>query len=197
MNNRTTFSPEVKQALELLRNLDWANLQAGADMRAQAVVIVRAIPFLADWYEKSEELRRNLKGAVRLRRRRRLGILRHVTGPLLGLPFLEPPVYPSTSAPEWRLKPLWDELELALIYGRTCDGIWRPAKDELNFDEARAFLEMRSGTLYRLTCKGLVPGVIRRELRKNGVKNDGSRSYMRGLRFRTLELVYWSRSSSW
>jgi hypothetical protein len=181
------FSPQMDRAMEALKQLDYENRRAGADVRAEAFQIVKGIPLLEMSLEQSDDLSNELPGAARLRRRRRLGILRNTEGWRRGLPFFEPLVFASTSSPEWRIRALWDELELMVLYGRREDRRWRPSRDELTFDEVRALLEMRAGTLYRLTSKEQIPGLIRRHLR------DGSGSYTAELRFSTVELMSWSK----
>ena len=73
-----------------------------------------------------------------------------------------------------------------VVAGRFEHGIWRPAKDEITFDEARAIAMMKAGTLYRLTSKGLVPGLIRRSL------GPDSRSHLSELRFRAVDYMRWA-----
>jgi hypothetical protein len=148
--------------------------------------IAKEKPDLRRWLEESDRLSRELPGSSRLRRRRRLGILRWTEGPSLGLPYFEPLMYPTSSAPEPRAKPLKDELEYLVIAGRNEEGRWRPVKDELTFDEARAIAMMKAGTLYRLTSKQLVPGLIRRQLTAE------SEVFTAELRFATLDYLKWA-----
>lgn len=181
------FSPLSSRALEQLAELDRNNRSAGADLRMEAYRIVKDQPDLRRWLEESDRLAQELRGSRRLRRRRRLGILRWTEGPLRGLPYFEPLVYPTSFGPEYRVKPLMDELEYIIIPGRIEDGRWRPAKDELIFDEARAIAMMKAGTLYRLTCReGAVPGCIRRRL------DNDKRSHTTELRFDTVEFMGWA-----
>jgi len=72
-----------------------------------------------------------------------------------------------------------------MVGGYFEDGIWRPSKDEITFDELRALVDMKAGTLYRLTCKERVPGLIRRNL-------GNSASHTRDLRFLTTDVMRWS-----
>jgi hypothetical protein len=66
------------------------------------------------------------------------------------------------------------------------EGLARPSKDELKFDEARAIAMMKAGTLYRLTWReGAVPGCIRRRL------DNDKRSRTTELRFDTVEFMGW------
>jgi hypothetical protein len=149
--------------------------------------IVKDKSDLGSWLEESDRLSRELPGSARLRRRRRLGILRWTEGPSLGLPYFEPLVHPTPFAPEKRVLPLLDELDYMIIAGRIESGRWRPSKDELTFDEARAIAMMKAGTLYRLTGReAAVPGRIRRR-----VDND-RRSHTTELRFDTVEFMGWA-----
>jgi hypothetical protein len=172
--------------MEALAKLDWANLKAGADVRAEAYRITEEYPPLQSLIKAGDELVEKLPGSKRLRKRRRLGIFRHLSGSLGAFPFFQPPVYPTKSAPEPRIKYLRDELEYYVIPGFYEHGIWRPLKDELTFDDVRALAMMKAGTLYRLTSKHLVPGLISRELGDSG-------SSTREVRFRTLELMRWGK----
>jgi len=145
-------------------------------------------PSLRKWIEESDQLVLELRGAKRLRPRRRKGILRHTLGPMRGLPHFDPPMHPTKFGPEPRSKPLWDELEWIVIPGRVENGVWRPAKDELTFDEARALAMMKAGTFYRHTSKkGRVPGKIHRRLDEEGT------SHTSGLRFDTVEFMTWRK----
>jgi hypothetical protein len=172
--------------LEQLAELDRNNRSEGADVRMDAYRIVKDKPDLRRWLEESDRLSRELPGAARLRRRRRLGILRWTEGPSLGLPYFEPLVHPTAFAPEKRVLPLLDELDYVIIGGRIENGRWRPSMDELKFDEARAIAMMKAGTLYRLTWrKGAVPGCIRRRL------DNDKRSRTSELRFDTVEFMGW------
>lgn len=180
------FSPKFNRVMEALAELDRSNRRAGADVRIEAYRLTEDWPHLRHWLENSDRLVDELPGSRRLRVRRRRGILRHMDGPERGLPFFEPLMYPTSSAPEPRAKPLKDELEYLVIPGRNDAGRWRPVKDELTFDEARAIAMMKAGTLYRLTWReGAVPGCIRRRL-------DDKRSHTAELRFDTEELVGWA-----
>jgi hypothetical protein len=179
------FSSAERRALEALAELDRRNRRAGADVRLEAYRITEGLPRLRQWLEESDRLVDDLPGAKRLCLRRRRGILRHLEGSLRGMPYFEPPMYPSTFAPEPRLAFLLDEMDSVVVAGRFEDRIWRPAKDEITFDEARALAMMRAGTLYRLTSKRLVPGLIRRGL------GPDSRSHTGALRFASREFVRW------
>jgi hypothetical protein len=153
----------------------------------EAYRIVQDKPDLRRWLEESDRLAQELPGSRRLRRRRRLGILRWTEGALRGLPYFEPLVYPTSFAPDYRVKPLLDELEYIIIPGRIEGGRWRPAKDELTFDEARAIAMMKAGTLYRLTWReGVVPGRIRRKL------DNDEPSHTTELRFDSVEFCGWA-----
>ena len=107
------------------------------------------------------------------------------TGSLRGMPFFDPPMYPTKFAPEPRLRFLKDELETVVLGGYFEDGIWRPSKDEITFDELRALADMKAGTLYRLTCKRLVLGLIRRGFGDSG-------AHTAELRFLTIEVMRWA-----
>jgi len=115
------------RALEQLAELDHNNRRAGADVRMDAYRIVKDKPDLRRWLEESDRLAQELPGSRRLRRRRRLGILRWIEGPSLGLPYFEPLFYPTPFAPEKRVLPLLDELDYVIIAGRIEDGRWRPS----------------------------------------------------------------------
>lgn len=172
--------------MEQLAALDWKNRRPGADLRPEAHQITRNSPELRVWLEESDRLALELPGKERLRRRRRLGILRHREGSRRGFPFFEPPFYPTKFAPEPREMLLKDELEVMVMPGRRDGMRWLPAKEELNFDEARAIASMKAGTLYRLSSKQLVPGMIRRSLGTDGRSKTGE------LRFRTAEFMEWA-----
>jgi hypothetical protein len=179
------FSPAERRALEALAELDRKNRRAGADVRFEAYRITEDLPRLRDWLEESDRLVDELPGAKRLRRRRRRGILRHTDGSLRGMPYFEPPMYPTTFAPEPRLGYLRDEMEALVIPGRYENAVWRPAKDEITFDEARAIAMMKAGTLYRLTSKRRAPGLIRRGL------GPDSESHTAELRFLSVDYMRW------
>jgi len=179
------FSLAEDRAMAGLMRLDHENRRAGADVRMESYRITAELPSLRKRIEESDRLALELPGAKRLRRRRRLGILRHTLGPMCGLPYFDPPMYPTTFASEPRSKPLWDELELIVIPGRLENGVWRPAKDELTSDEARALVMMRAGTFYRHTSKRHVPGIICRRL------DAHAGSHASELRFDTVEFMSW------
>jgi hypothetical protein len=103
------------------------------------------------------------------------------------MPYFEPPVHPTAFTPVPRLAFLKDEMETLLIGGRIESGIWRPAKDEITFDEARAIAMLKAGTLYRLTSKRLVPGLIIRSC-----DTDSRKSHTTELRFRSEEYMRWA-----
>jgi len=180
-----TFSPAEKRALEALAELDRTNRRAGADLRMEAYRITENLPRLRNWLVESDRLVEEISGSKRLRARRRRGILRHIEGSLRGMPFFDPPMYPTAFAPEPRLRFLKDEMETLVIGGRREDGIWRASRDEITFDELRALADMTAGTLYRLTCKRLVPGLIRRGF-------GGSGAHTAELRFLTIEVMRWA-----
>jgi hypothetical protein len=179
------FSPAEKRALEVLAELDRKNRRAGADVRLEAYRITEGLPRLRHWLEESDRLVDELRGAKRLRRRRRRGILRHTEGSLRGMPYFEPAMYPTTFAPKPRIGYLKDEMDTVVIAGRFENAIWRPAKDEITFDEARAIAMMKAGTLYRLTSKRRVPGMIRRCFGPN------SEAHTAELRFFSVEFMRW------
>jgi len=171
--------------MEALANLDRDNRRAGANLQAEAHRIIEDFPPMVAWLADSDRLVDELRGSTRLRARRRRGILRHGEGSLHGMPFFDPPMHPTKSAPEPRVRYLKDELEALIVPGRFENRIWRPTKDELTFDEARALADMKAGTLYRLTSKRLVPGLIRRSLGTN------SESHTRELRFSSVDYMRW------
>src|SRR5688500_10524737 len=175
-----------KRALEALADVDWMNRRAGADVRLETYRLTEGLPRLRYWLEESDRLMDELPGAKRLRRRRRRGILRHIEGSLRGMPYFEPPVHATVFAPVPRIGYLRDEMETLVIPGRFEDGAWRPAKDEITSDEARAIAMMKAGTLYRLTSKRLVPGLIVRSF------GGDSQSHTAELRFLSREYMRWS-----
>ena len=181
------FSPAEKRALEALAELDRTNRRAGADLRMEAYRITDGLPLLRDWLAESDRLVDQLPGSKRLRRRRRRGILRETEGSERGRPYFDPPTYPTRFGPEPRVHFLKDELDTIVIAGRIEGGRWRPAKDELTFDEMRALAGMKAGTLYRLTWrkdKDAVPGRIWRQ-------DKDERSHAMDLRFDTMEALGW------
>ena len=180
------FSPKFNRVLEALGELDRSNRRAGADLRIEAYRAAENWPQLRTWLADSDRLVDELSGSRRLKARRRRGILRHTDGPDLGLPFFQPLMYFTYAAPSPEAKPLKDELEYLVIAGRHEEGRWRPIKDELTFDEARAIAMMKAGTLYRLTSKQLVPGLIRRQL------DAESEVFTAELRFATVEYMKWA-----
>jgi hypothetical protein len=182
---RFTFSPSEQRALEKLEQLDQKNWHAGADVRLEAYRITEGLPRLRDWLEESDQFVDELPGAKRLRRRRRRGILRHTNGTLKGMPYFEPLLRPTAFSPEPRLYHLKDELEAIVLAGRREGGVWLPAKDEITFDEARAIAMMKAGTLYRLTSKRRVPGMIRRGFGPNSETRTAE------LRFLSRDFMQW------
>ncbi len=180
-----TFSQAEERALEALADLDRRNRHAGADLRLEAYRITEGLCRLRDWLAASDRLADEMPGSKRLRKRRRRGILREIEGSERGRPNFDPPMHATTFAPEPRAHFLKDELETIVIAGRREDGHWRPAKDEVTFDEARGLAAMKAGTLYRLTSKELVPGLIRRMLGE-----DGS-SHTTELRFDSTVFIRW------
>jgi hypothetical protein len=183
---RFTFSPSEQRALEKLAELDRKSRHVGANVSEEAYRIVEGLPRLRDWLERSDRLVESLSGAKRLRQRRRRGVLRYLDGSLKGMPLFEPLLCPTAFSPEPRVLHLKDELDAIVVPGRRVDRVWMPAKDEITFDEARAIAMMKAGTLYRLTSKGLVPGMIRRGLGLN------STSHTTELRFLGHEYVRWA-----
>jgi len=182
------FSRAEEKAMEALAELDRKNRRAGANVQMEAYRITEGLPRLRHWLAESDRLVDELPGSKRLRRRRRRGILRQTEGLEQGRPVFDPPTYPTAFGPEPRAYFLKDELDLIVIAGRYEKGRWRPAKDELMFDEARALAGMKSGTLYRLTWrkdKDAVPGRIR-------PLDDDEHSRSKTVRFDTLEFLGWS-----
>jgi hypothetical protein len=171
--------------LEALAELDRRNRHEGADLRNEAYRIVESLPRLCHWLEQSDQLVDELPGAKRLRRRRRRGILRHTEGSLKGMPYFEPLLLPTAFSPEPRVGYLKDELEAIVLLGRRKGGLWLPAKEEITFEEARAIAMMKAGTLYRLTSKGSLPGMIRRAFGPN------PESHTTELRFRSDAFMGW------
>ena len=182
---RFTFSPAEQRALEKLAELDRKNRHTGVDVRVDAYGITEGLARLRDWLEKSDRLVEELPGAKRLRRRRRRGILRHLDGSLKGMPFFEPLLCPTTFSPEPRVGYLKDELDTMVLPGRREGALWLPAKEEITFDEVRAIAMMKAGTLYRLTSKRRVPGMIRRGFGPN------SESHTAELRFLSRDFMRW------
>jgi hypothetical protein len=181
------FSRAEEKAMESLAELDRKNRRAGADLRMEAYRITEGLPRLRDWLAESDRLVDELPGSKRLRRRRRRGILRETEGLERGRPYFDPPTYPTRFGPEPRVMFLKDELDTIVIAGGIEDGRWRPAKDELTFDEVRALAGMKAGTLYRLTWrkdKDAVPGRIWR-------LDQNERSHTMELRFDTMETMGW------
>ena len=184
-DSAVAFSLAEQRSLHALAELDWKNRRASADMRFEAYRLTEGLPRLRHWLEESDRLVDELSGAKRLRRRRRRGILRHTEGPLRGMPLFEPPLHATAYAPEPRIGYLKDEMEALVIPGRFEDAIWRPARDEITFDEARAIAMMKAGTLYRLTSKRRVPGLIVRSLAPD------SESHTAELRFLSRDYMRW------
>jgi hypothetical protein len=179
------FTPPEQRALEALADLDRRNRHDGADVRTEAYRITEGLPRLRRWLEQSDRLVDELPGAKRLRGRRRRGILRHTEGSLKGMPYFEPPLLPTAFSPEPRVGHLKDELEAIVLPGRRKGGLWLPAKEEITFEEARAIAMMKAGTLYRLTSKGGLPGMIRRAFGPN------SEAHTTELRFRSDAFMGW------
>lgn len=173
-----------------LQQLTLTKREAGADMRSVADVIATH-PFLKRWLERSDALVDELGGSKRLKARRRRGVLRHLDGPLRGVPFVQPPlnIYRSSDSPEPRAFALWDELEWLVIPGRFDDLGWRPTKDEINFDEARAWLGVKAATLYYHTWKRDIPGQKWRSARQNPDRS------LREIRFDTESFHGWAAVS--
>jgi hypothetical protein len=173
-----------------LRELALISGESGADMRPAAKAIATH-SFLRRWLDRSDVLVDELPAPVRLKRRRRYGILRHLDGPLRGLPFFEPPIglYRTGESPNPRVFPLWDELEWVVLPGRIDELGWRPAKDEINVDEVRAWARMKSATLYHHTWKRDVPGQKWRPLAGDPDSN------LRDVRFDVEALRGWALMS--
>jgi hypothetical protein len=179
------MAPHIERALSHLASLDLRNLRPGADLRLEAERIVKGIPTLEEWLAASEEFVVRLDGAKRLCRRRRRGILRQRSVPGIGFPHFSPQLIPTARSPEPRLFYLRDELEIYQIQGRYETARWRPVREMLTFDDVRALADLPSGTLYRLTSKGSVPGMMNHQL------SDGSR--MNETRFDCLAIMNWGR----
>jgi hypothetical protein len=172
--------------LSALHELAFMNRQSGGDLRTAAKAVATHA-FLVRWLDRSDALVDEWPGPARLKARRRRGILRHLDGPLRGLPFFQPPLglYRTSESPEPRAFPLWDELEILVLPGRIDESGWRPTKDEITFDEARAWVGMKAATLYYHTSQRNVPGQMWRSL---GADPD---SNLRELRFETRQLRAW------
>ena len=142
---------------------------------------------------ESDRLVEELSGSIRLWQRRRRGVLRHISGPDIGFPFFRPDLdhYRNREAPEPRIFKLADELEWVVVPGRTDANKWRPIKDELTFDEARAIAGMKAGTLYAHTAGRKVPGQICRQLGEELDKTT------HGLRFWTEKFMAWALIVVW
>jgi hypothetical protein len=185
------LDPELVRQIRLLAQLDFTHRVAGADLRNEAMRIATN-PDLRDWLRQSDELVERLKGSVRLRKRRRRGILRNTIEPDLGLPSFMPPldVNRTKDSPDPVIVPLLDELEWAVVSARLQNGIHVPTKPELTFDDARAFAGLRASVLYDLTQQRLVPGQIFRQ------RGDDGDSNIRELRFRSGEFAAWAESAA-
>jgi len=173
-----TSDPVFVSQLQALRELALVNRESGVDLRPAATATATH-SFLRRWLERSDALVDELHAPSRLKARRRRGVLRHLDGPQRGLPFFPPPlpIYRTSDSPHPRIFPLWDELEWLALPGCTDEFGWRPTKDEINIDEARAWAGMKSATLYHHTWKRDVPGQKWRPLR------DDAESNLREVRF--------------
>ena|GEM_PF-2505680 len=177
-----------EQELRILEEIASSDEAFGANLtrRAYGRITDRR---LRDQLLESDKLVDTLRGAKRLRERRRRGILRHTKGPDRGLPFFRPLLdrYRTRDAPEPRIFALKDELEYLVISGRGVGQDWRPVKDELTFDEARAIAGMKAGTLYAHTAERTkVPGQLCRPLGDDLDRN------VHELRFKTEEFMKWA-----
>jgi hypothetical protein len=183
------LDPELIRQMQMLAQLDFTHRIAGANLRTEAMRIATN-PDLRDWLQHSDELAETLKGSVRLRKRRRRGILRNTMEPDLGLPFFMPPLDLNTTkdSPDPVIVPLLDELEWAVVSARLQNGIHVPTKPELTFDDARALAGLRASVLYDLSRQRVVPGQIFRQRGEDGDSN------IQELRFRSSEFAAWAES---
>lgn len=182
---------EYDRIMAVLREIDRKHRHPGADMRFETYRLGEGRAWLRDLLDESDRAVAELRGSERLRACRRWGTPRHagdVDRLLRGAPYFEPSLafHRTESSPEPRIFFLIEELEYLVIGGRPDDELrWRPSRDELTFDEARAIAQMRAGTLYRHTSKGNVPGLIRRHLT--------DLSHTTELRFLTDEFMRWRK----
>ena len=185
-----TNDPAFVSQLQALQELALVSRESGADLRPAATAIATH-SFLRRWLYRSDALVDELTAPLRLKGRRRRGILRHIDGALRGLPFFQPPLvlYRTHDSPQPRIFPLWDELEWIVLPGRMDQLGWRPAKDEINFDEARAWTGMKSATLYHHTWKRDVPGQTWRAL------GGDAESNLREVRFQVEAFRRWTMIS--
>src|ERR1700741_2917986 len=104
---------ELDEQLRQLYLLELSNLRDGADVRREAYAIARR-PELQLRLEQSDELVETAPGHVRLRTKRRRGILRHLTNEpdLATLPLFPPPPPILPKSGEWR------DVQLGLHLGR-------------------------------------------------------------------------------
>ncbi len=184
--NRNYFGDLLR--LEIIADSDHA---FGADLRDQAYGSITD-PRMRLWLRQSDELVDKLRGPKRLKKRRRRGILRHLQGSDLGLPFFLPSLEPycNRDAPDPRIYALRDELEYVVIPGKGAGNEWRPVKQELSFDEARAIVGMKASTLYSHTWRGKVPGQLCRPLGDDYDRN------LHELRFKTEAFMNWAMDVS-
>jgi len=158
--------PEIDEQVGRLYHLELENLRDGADIRREAYAIARR-PELRLRLEQSDELVDTLAGHVRLRSKRRRGILRHLSNEpdLAGLPFFLPPVPPMPKGAEWEgvrldlhLGRLIDEAEHVWITIFYTDYGWRPTSKILNSIQMRAVLAIKAASFYELNRNTRIPG---------------------------------------
>jgi hypothetical protein len=175
------------EELRELRDVAFSDERHGADLRLQAAACVRT-PVMRLRLAESDRLMAGMPGAARLRKRRRLGIPRHLSGPDRAFSIFQPDLeqYRTREAPEPRVFKHKDEFEWVVIPGGPGPSGWRPVKDELTFDEARAIAGIKAGTLYAYTAAREVPGQVCRQLGDDFDRN------LHELRFRTEEFMKWA-----
>jgi hypothetical protein len=157
---------EIDEQISRLHHLELENLRDGADLRSETYAIARH-PELRLRLEQSDELVDTLPGHVRLRAKRRRGILRYLSNEpdFAGLPFFLPLVPPMPTGAEWpnlrfdlHLGRLVDELEhlwFPIVY--TSYG-WRPTSKVMNSVQMRGVLSVNASSFYELNRKTLIPG---------------------------------------
>lgn len=185
-----TEDPEFEAQFAALREIALTYTADGVDLR-EVTYAIAIHPLLKRWLQRSDAIVDELAGSERLRKRRRYGILRHLYGPMRGLPFFQPSLelYRKAGSLEPRVYPLWDELEVVVLPGRIDEFGWRPIKDEITFDELRAWTELRAGTLYAHTSKRQIPGQTWRILGNDPDKN------LHELRFHVEDVRGWAMVS--
>jgi len=164
--------PELEEQIAQLQRLELENLHQGADVRREAFSIAGR-PELRLRLEQGEEIEEKMPCHVRLRKKRRRGILRYLlVEPVFpALPFFLPLLPPTPKGHEWRglrldlhLGRLEDELEHVwnpIFY--TSYG-WRPTANIMNSIQMRAVLGINAFTFYELNRQGRIPGRLSRGL---------------------------------